>query len=126
MVIAHTRKHLITLVALAAFVFAQAAVAVMGCATLRADPARGAFAVMPSGEPCEMMGAAPAALALEHLLPDAGLGSGDTSPHFPAFMAVLPALTVVLAVGRPASTRVDHAARILGPPPFRLTQRLRI
>ena len=126
MVIARTRKQLIALVALAAFVFAQAAVAVMGCATLRADPARGAFAVMPSGEPCEMMGAAPAALALEHLLPDAGLGSGDTSPHFAAFVAVTPVLAVVPAEGRPAPARFDHAARILGPPPFRLTQRVRI
>ena len=126
MVIARTRKQLIALVALAAFVFAQAAVAVMGCATLRADPARGAFAVMPSGEPCEMMGAAPAALALEHLLPDAGLGSGDTSPHFAAFVAVMPALAVVPAEAHPAPARFDHAARILGPPPFRLTQRVRI
>ncbi len=126
MVITGVRKQLIALVALAAFAFAQAAVAAMGCAMLSADPAHGNVAVMPSGEPCDMLGAAPAPLAIEHLLPDAGLGSGDASQHFPTAMAVLPALTVDLAVAHPASARVDHAARILGPPPFRLTQRLRI
>lgn len=126
MVITRARKTLTTLIALAAFAFAQAAVAAMGCAMLSADPAHGNVAVMPSGEPCDILGATPASLALEHLLPDAGLGSGDASPHHPAGMAVLPALTVDLAAARPASARVDHAARILGPPPFRLTQRLRI
>ena len=126
MVITRARKHLIAFVALAAFAFAQAAVAAMGCAMLSADPAHGNVAVMPSGEPCDMLGGTPASLTLKHILPDTGLGSGDASPHHPAFLAVLPALTIVLAVEHPAPARVDHAARILGPPPFRLTQRLRI
>lgn len=126
MAIVRTSKHLIALIALAAFAFAQVAVAAMGCAALRADPALGNVAVMPSGEPCEMMGAAPAVIALEHLLPDAGLGSGDASPHLPDVVALLPAVNPTLTVAHPAPARAEHAARILGPPPFRLTQRLRI
>lgn len=112
---------------LASFAFAQAAVAAMGCATLRADAARGNVAVMPSGEPCDMMGDTPAPLTLKHCAQATDTATGDIASldalDFPAAVTLWP------AAGFITLTPLDgthHAARILGPPPFALTQRLRI
>ncbi len=121
------RFRLIALAALSAFVFAQAATAAMGCASLRADAVRGNVAVMPSGEPCEMMGGTPAPLMLKHCAQTVDAATGDLSSlHF----LDIPALSSLPPVaGLIAPVSLDHAhrsARILGPPPFALTQRLRI
>ena len=121
------RFRLIALAALASFAFAQAAVAAMGCATLQADTAQGNVAVMPSGEPCEMMGGAPASITLKHCAQSADAVPGDFSPlHFLGAPA-LPSLRPVTAIVAPATPAHAHqVARILGPPLFALTQRLRI
>ena len=121
------RFRLIALTALSAFAFAQAAVAAMGCATLRADAAQGNVAVMPSGEPCDMMGAAPAPLTLKHCAQDIDAATADLSPHASPFD--LPTLSIRVPFADAASfvsAPAHSAPRILGPPPFRQTQRLRI
>ena len=113
--------------ALASFAFAQAAVAAMGCATLRADAARGNVAVMPSGEPCEMMGGTPATITLKHCAQSTDAVPGDFSPFHLFDAGALPSSRP--SIGLIAPVALDHAhdvARILGPPPFALTQRLRI
>lgn len=121
------RLRLIALAALASFAFAQAAVAAMGCATLRTDAAHGNVAVMPSGEPCDMMGAAPASIALKHCAQAADVVPADLAlQHFlgaPALPSLRASIVVLVPV---APGHVHHVARILGPPPFALTQRLRI
>ena len=113
----------LALAALAALVFAQGAIAAMGCATLRADAEGGAIAVMPSGQPCDMMGEAPAAVVLKHC-------AGDDSPV--SLDAVLPtAVAVALYVAIARNTRVASAPpdvalqRPLWPPPAILFVRLR-
>ena len=122
------RFRLIALAALGAFAFAQAAVAAMGCATLRADAAQGKFAVMLSGEPCDMMNGVPAPITLKHCAQNVDAVTADlASPAFPLDAPVAPAS--VLFAGAGAASAAGHAhsaARILGPPPFRLTQRLRL
>lgn len=124
-----TARHFrrIALAALASLAFAQAAVAAMGCATLRADSTQGNVAVMPSGEPCDMMGGAPASITLKHCAQSAEAVPGDLSPlHFldaPAPPSLRP-FTGVVAPATPENAH--HVARILGPPRFALTQRLRI
>ena len=60
MFIANFRNSTVAAFTLALLLFAQAATAIMGCATLRADPRNTGAAIMPSGEPCEMLGNAPA------------------------------------------------------------------
>ena len=116
----------IALAALASFAFSQAAIAAMGCATLRADTARGNVAVMPSGEPCEMMGGAPASITLKHCTQTVDAAPGDpSSHHLDAFaLTSLQPPCGPIAVAVPGRTL--RAACILGPPPFELTQRLRI
>ena len=127
MMLATRRFRLITLAALASFAFAQAAIAAMGCATLRVDTARGNVAVMPSGEPCDMMGDAPAPITLKHCAQTADAALGDLSFHpvvdVPAPLTLRPSLNVVASA---SLGHAHHVARILGPPPFALTQRLRI
>ena len=109
--------------ALAALVFAQGAIAAMGCATLRADAQGRDIAVMPSGEPCDMMGEAPAAVVLKHC-------AGDDSPV--SLEAVVPtAVAVALYVTVAGDTCVASAPpdvalkRPLWPPPTILFARLR-
>ena len=122
------RFRLIALTALSAFTFAQAAMAAMGCAALRADATRGNVAVMPSGEPCDMMDSVPALITLTHCAQHADVATADPAPS--AFLPdapVWPAIVLFAATGAtPAAGHAYHAARILGPPPLRLTQRLRI
>ena len=121
------RLRLIALAALASFGFAQAAVAAMGCATLRADAARGNVAVMPSGEPCEMMGGTPAAITLKHCAQSTDAVPGDCSPFHLFDAGAPPSSRPSIVLSAPVA--LDHAhdvARILGPPRFALTQRLRI
>ena len=121
------RIRLIALAALASLVFAQAATAAMGCATLRADTARSNVAVMPSGEPCEMMGGTPAALMLKHCAQTVDAATGDLSSLHFLDLPAPPSLRPVTGLIAPVS--LDHAhpvARILGPPRFALTQRRRI
>jgi hypothetical protein len=121
------RLRLIALAALASFGFAQAAVAAMGCATLRADAARGNVAVMPSGEPCDMMGDTPAPLTLKLCAQTGDAVAGDLSVQHLLGAAALPSLQPSVRLDeRAASALVQPAARILGPPPLALTQRLRI
>ena len=71
------RIRTFALVALLVFGFAQAAVAAMGCASLRVENGR---AVMPSGEPCDMLPDSPGALCIKHC----GLGDGQIIAHAPA------------------------------------------
>lgn len=121
------RFRLIALAALASLVFAQAATAAMGCATLRADTARGDVVVMPSGEPCDMMGGAPAALMLKHCAQTVDAVTGDLSSLHFLDLPAPPSLRPV--TGHIEQVSLDHAhpvARILGPPRFALTQRLRL
>lgn len=126
MFLVRARRKLTALVALTAFAFAQAAIAAMGCAALVADPGRQNVAVMPSGEPCEMLGATPAPLVQQHLMADASCGTGDAPPQLSDIGAggIVPVL-----VPQPVKAGVTVslcAPRNLGPPPFRLTRRLRI
>ena len=122
------RFRLIALAALSAFAFAQAAVAAMGCATMRVDAAHGDVAVMPDGSPCDMMGGVPAPITLKHCGQDVDTVAADPAPL--VFFLNAPALPTgalfVIADATPAASRAHHAARILGPPPFQATQRLRI
>lgn len=121
------RFRLIALAAMASFAFAQAAVAAMGCATLRADTERGNVAVMPSGEPCDMMGKTPASITLKHCAQAADVVPGDLSPQHFLGAPALPSFRSSVDVVTPAAPEHAHpVARILGPPPFALTQRLRI
>lgn len=127
MMFSRTRRQLAALIALGAFVFAQAVIAAMGCAALGPDTARGNVAIMPSGEPCEMMGGTPAPLAISICTPDTAI-QADTSA--PAPLAALPSAIAYALLdagrGQLESFAPRASARILGPPPFRLTQRLRI
>ena len=122
------RFRLIALAALSAFAFAQAAVAAMGCATMRVDAAHGDVAVMPDGSPCDMMGGVPAPITLKHCGQDVDTLAADLAPL--VFSLNAPALPTaalfVIADATPAASHAQHAARILGPPPFQATQRLRI
>ena len=122
------RFRVIALAALSAFAFAQAAVAAMGCATLRADAAQGKVAVMLTGEPCDMMDGVPAPITLKHCAQNADAVTADlASPAFLPDAAVVPASALFAGTGaHSAAGRAHSAARILGPPPFRLTQRLRL
>ena len=108
---------------LAVLVFAQGAVAAMGCATLRADAHHGGVAVMPSGEPCDMLGDTPAAIALKH-------SAGDDSPV--SLDPVVPvAVVVALYATLARDMRIESAPpdislqRPLWPPPAILFARLR-
>lgn len=116
----------IAFAALASFAFAQAAVAAMGCATLRADAARGNVAVMPSGEPCEMMGGAPASITLKHCAQTADAVPGDLASFHLDVSAPLSLQAPVDPIAAAVPGHTLRVARILGPPPFALTQRLRI
>ena len=122
------RKRFTALLALAAFVFAQAAVATMGCITLRPDASHGNIAVMPSGEPCDMMGQTPAPLILQHVSPDSAGASGDAAPSLlsPTLPFLVAKVSFTEGEGSPAFLRLRHSERILGPPSLRLTGRLRI
>ena len=122
------RFRLIALAALSAFAFAQAAVAAMGCATMRVDAAHGDVALMPDGSPCDMMGGVPAPITLKHCGQAADTVAADLAPlMFSLNAPALPATAlVVIADATPAASHAHHAARILGPPPFQATQRLRI
>ena len=122
------RFRLIALAALSAFAFAQAAVAAMGCATLRVDAARGDVALMPDGSPCDMMGGVPAPITLKHCGQDLDTVAADLAPlMFFLNAPALPAAALfVIADATPTTSGAHHAARILGPPPFQATQRLRI
>lgn len=119
------RIRVIALAALFAFGFAQAAVAAMGCASLRVENGR---AVMPSGEPCDMMPDMPGALCVKHCV----LGDGQTTQHAPSLFdlaAVMPLFVIAPAANHKLAIAFSHAhqtLRILGPPPFQLTRRLRI
>ena len=122
------RIRLIALAALASLVFAQAAVAAMGCAMLRADTAQGNVALMPSGEPCDMMADTPAPLMLKQCAQsaEAALGGEAAALHL-LDAAALPPLRIDAAAITPVTLdHAQHTARILGPPPFALTRRLRI
>ena len=122
------RFRLIALAALSAFAFAQAAVAAMGCATMRVDAAHGDVAVMADGSPCDMMGGVPAPITLKHCGQDVDTLAADLAPlMFSLNAPALPATALfVIAEATPAASHAHHAARILGPPPFQATQRLRI
>lgn len=123
------RIRLIALAALASLVFAQAAVAAMGCAMLRADAAQGNVALMPSGEPCDMMAGTPAPLMLKQCAQsaEAALGGEAAALHVLDAAALLPPLRIDAAAIAPVTRdHAQHTARILGPPPFALTRRLRI
>ena len=123
------RFRLIALAALSAFAFAQAAVAAMGCATLRAGTAPGSTAaLMPDGSPCDMMGGVPAPITLKHCGQDVDTLAADLAPLvFSLNAPALPATALfVIADATPAASHAQHAARILGPPPVQATQRLRI
>lgn len=119
------RTRLLKRVAIAAICFlsfAQAAVAMMGCTTLARDPARG-VAVMPSGEPCDMLGDAPAAMAIKHAGGEEGSVADDlVFPPAPALaLLTLPAAPVVRAAPAPDAA-LD---RPLWPPPVILFARRR-
>ena len=122
------RFRLIALAALSAFAFAQAAVAAMGCATMRVDAAHGDVARMPDGSPCDMMVGVPAPITLKHCGQDVDTLAADLAPLMVSLNApALPATALfVIAEATPATSHAQHAARILGPPPFQATQRLRI
>ena len=121
------RSSTVAALTLALLLFAQAATAFMGCAALAADSRGTGAATMPSGEPCDMLGQSPAPLALKHCLPgDAGVVVDGALP-LPAISATgfITMSPPPPAMALPATAHME-AARILGPPPFRLTQRLRI
>ena len=120
------RSSTVAALTLALLLFAQAATAFMGCAALAADPRGTGVATMPSGALCDMLGQAPAPLALKHCLPgDAGVGVDGALP-LPALSSTsCITVSTLAAMTLPATAHAD-TARILGPPPFRLTQRLRI
>ena len=121
------RIRLIALAALASLVFAQVAVAAMGCATLRAGGAQGNVALMPSGEPCDMMAGAPAPLMLKHCAQNADAALADASALHWLDAAAPPPLRIdPVALALVTLDRAQHTARILGPPPLALTHRLRI
>jgi hypothetical protein len=110
-------------VALALFAFAQGASAAMGCAALRV--AEG-VAVMPSGEPCDMVPAQPGAIAVEHFSPDE-LVTGDAGPSLPdAGGGTILVLPDRASAAEPRPRRAAVAQRILGPPPLLATRRWRI
>lgn len=116
----------IACVALASFAFAQGVAASMGCGALRAQDN---VAVMPSGEPCEMLGAVPAPMTLKVFAPDASTGHVDGgADHLVAHPAAS-----FLTVALPHAGEPDHRAaprlaspRNLGPPPYLATLRLRV
>lgn len=121
------RFRLIALAALASLLFAQAAVAAMGCAMLRADAAPGNVALMPSGEPCDMMAGTPAPLMLKHCAQSDDAALGDASVLHLLDAAALPPLRIdAVAIAPVTLDHAHHTARILGPPPLALTHRLRI
>ena len=123
------RFRTVALAAVCAFAFAQAAVAAMGCATLRAGTAPGSsVALMPDGSPCDMMGGVPAQITLKHCGQAADTVAADLAPlMFSLSAPALPATALfVIADATRAASHAQHAARILGPPPFQATQRLRI
>ncbi|MBL8381254.1 MAG: hypothetical protein JNM79_25525 [Burkholderiales bacterium] len=102
--------------------FAQAAAAMMGCSTLARDPARG-VAVMPSGEPCPMLGDAPAAMVIKHAGGEEGSVAAD-APFPPA--PALALLTLPAApVARAAAARDAALQRPLWPPAVILFARRR-
>lgn len=120
------RLRLIALTALASLAFAQAATAAMGCATLRSDTARGDVAVMPSGEPCEMMGSLPAQITLKAFSPDASATQFDAGNSIA--IPALPVLMVPMSYSRLSDgpDRATPPPSILGPPPYLATLRLRV
>lgn len=120
------RIRLIALAALASLVFAQVAVAAMGCATLRAGSTQGNVALMLSGQPCDMMADTPAPLMLKHCAQSADAALGDLSLH-QVLDAAAPPLRITFEAVTPVTLdHAQHTARILGPPPLALTHRLRI
>lgn len=121
------RIRLIALAALASLLFAQVAVAAMGCAMLRADAAQGNVALMPSGAPCDMMAGTPAPLMLKHCAQNADAALGDAAALHWLDAAAPPPLRIDAVTLAPVTLdHAQHTARILGPPPFALTHRLRI
>ena len=121
------RIRLIALAALASLLFAQAAVAAMGCAMLRADAAQGNAVLMASGEPCDMMAGTPAPLMLKHCAQNADAALADASALQFLDAAAPPPLRIdTVALAPVTLDHAHHTARILGPPPFALTRRLRI
>ncbi|MFN0164244.1 MAG: hypothetical protein ACKVQQ_23655 [Burkholderiales bacterium] len=118
------RNRLLKQVAIAAIYlmsFAQAATAMMGCATLAQDPVRG-VAVMPSGEPCDLLGDAPAAMAIKHVGGEDGSVAADLPfpPAPEAALLILPAPPSHATV--PPDATLD---RPLWPPAAILFARLR-
>lgn len=102
--------------------FAQAATAMMGCATLARDPARG-VAVMPSGEPCDMLGEAPAAMAIKHAGGEDGAVAADLPfPPAPVMVCFTVRVPSVACAAIPPDVALD---RPLWPPPTILFARLR-
>ena len=119
------RFRLLALAALSAFTFAQAAVAAMGCAVMRVDNGR---AMMPSGEPCNMMPDLPGPLGIKHCVQDEGQ-STPFSPSLFTGLPVLPLLGIEPVLVQNAAAALAHARetqRILGPPPLLLTRRFLI
>ena len=115
----------IACVALASFAFTQGVAASMGCTALRAQ---GEVAVMPSGEPCEMMGSTPARITLKAFAPDASTGHADDGPHQVAQAAQFFLTVAWVDASGPRHLAAPHRAapRILGPPPYLSTLRLRV
>ena len=121
------RIRLIALAALVSLVFGHATVAAMGCAMLRADAAQRNVALMPSGEPCDMMAGTPAPLMLKHCAQSVDAALGDAAALHLLDAAALPPLRIDALVIAPTGFAQAHpVARILGPPPLALTHRLRI
>lgn len=120
------RSSTVAALTLALLLFAQAATAFMGCAALAADPRGTGVATMPSGEPCDMLGQVPAPLALKHCLPgDVCVGVDGAMPWSALSTTGCITVSPPTAMTLPATAHTD-TARILGPPPLRLTQRLHI
>jgi hypothetical protein len=119
------RLSRIAFFAIALFAFAQGAAGAMGCTMLRTQ---GEVAIMPSGEPCEMMGSTPARITLKAFAPDASTGHADDGAQ-----QVEQAAQSFLTVALPDAGGSHHLAaprraspRILGPPPYLATLRLRV
>ncbi len=117
--------RLIAIFALCVIGFTQTVTAAMGCAAMRLDQGH---AVMPSGEPCDMLPGIPGALCMKLCVP----GEGQTAQSFPSLSADAPALplpAVEAMLVQISATSFAHARatqRILGPPPLLVTQRFLI
>ena len=105
---------------------AQATVAVMGCIALTPAAAHSGVALMPSGEPCDMLADTPAPLSIKHCTQaDAGV-SADLAPVLPAPVPAGMLVLQVVATTTLLTMLRASAPRNLGPPPILATRRLRI